>query len=108
VHFYPKSTIVKPDDKPGISTDMESRPSSCSSVWPTIDTVWSPEQPEMTAESDKSTGTKRTPETRSTPTSSRKKIKRDNDITEVVHIAKKKTECVVKTHDRSETFVLQG
>jgi hypothetical protein len=109
VHFYPKSTIVKPDDKPDISTDMESRPSSsCSSVWPTIDTVWSHEQPEMTAESDKSTGTKRTPETRSTPTSSRKKIKRDNDITEVVHIAKKKTECVVKTHDRSETFVLQG
>jgi hypothetical protein len=49
---------------------------------------WSPEQPEMTAESDKSTGTKRTPETRSTPTSSRKKIKRDNDITEFVHIAK--------------------
>jgi hypothetical protein len=45
-HFYP-------DDKPGMSTDMESRPSSsCSSVWLTIDTVWSPEQPEMTAESD--------------------------------------------------------
>jgi hypothetical protein len=26
----------------------------------------------------------------------------------VVFLIKKKTECVVKTHDRSETFVLQG
>jgi hypothetical protein len=24
------------------------------------------------------------------------------------HLNKKKTECVVKTHDRSETYVLQG
>jgi hypothetical protein len=29
-------------------------------------------------------------------------------ITEGVSKRKKKTECVVKTHDRSETFVLQG